>query len=637
MTKLTRYVFPLGCLLASIAFTYYYFLYTNEYPPGSYQKIANYEADKVFQTRLLITSIANFLEPTLPLLKSSFQWVVPYPIDYEVVLQLINVFFLGTLLFLIRPLAQVLGFEIPLLSSFLILVPLAWNYIFVNGFIDGAGLYYPYDIPSLTFFTVGIILFLQKKWIWFYPVFILACLNRESACFITLGGFILTFQIGESKFVDILKSNRRMISQVIAQAGIWLALRLILSYAFRNNPGEFFEQPHSMFDFIAKIGSGEAHWAMNNPRWFLTLFAGVWVVPFLYWKILNSSAKRFLLLGLIYLVVLIFRSNMMETRVFNELNVIVTVCALCAFSPKLTSETPSSPKWLIIQRDYGQLGNRLHTHANALAWCLENKVNLINLSFKKYSQLFALDKSHTVETFIARKSKLAHLLHFERVWQVLDKMTRSDKWLNRLTKIKVREKDDCDAFSESELDNSFNSENKTDAMLVRAWDLRFPNSLKKHQAKVRKILSPNEKAKLSADKTISLLREKYDCVVGVHARRGDYKEYLGGIHFHSWDSYRNWIIQTKNLMEGTGKKRVGFLLCSDDDATPSFFADLPVHFMGEKSVMTDLHALSLCDYNVGPPSSFGTWLSWYGKVPRHILQKGLPIQSASQFVICSHC
>jgi hypothetical protein len=132
-----------------------------------------------------------------------------------------------------------------------------------------------------------------------------------------------------------------MISQVIAQAGIWLALRLILSYAFRSNPGEFFEQPHSMFDFIAKIGSGEAHWAMNNPRWFLTLFAGIWIVPLLYWKNLNQSAKRLLGLGLIYLLALVFRSNMMETRVYNELNVIVTVCALCAFSPKLSSSNPS--------------------------------------------------------------------------------------------------------------------------------------------------------------------------------------------------------------------------------------------------------------------------------------------------------
>ena len=294
-------------------------------------------------------------------------------------------------------------------------------------------------------------------------------------------------------------------------------------------------------------------------------------------------------------------------------------------------------KWLIIQKDYGQLGNRLHTHANALAWCIENKVNLVNLSFKKYSQFFASDNSHTVETLITQKSKLASLLRVERLWKVLEKITRSDKWLNRLTKITVREKDDFEFLSETELNESFHSETKAKAMLVRAWDLRFPDSLTKHQEKIRKILAPNEKAKSSADETISLLREKFDCIVGVHARRGDYKEHLGGVHFHSWDSYRDWIMQTKQLMEGTGKKRVGFLLCSDGKPHPSEFNNYPVSFGSEKSVMSDLHSLSLCDYNIGPPSSFGTWLSWYGKVPRLVLQEGLQIQSASQFVICSQC
>ena len=339
MTKSLSYTFPLGCVLASTLFSYYYFLYTNEYPPGSYQKIATYEADKVFQTRFLITAIANFFEPTIPLLKISFQWIVPYPINYEVILQVITVFFLGMLLCLMRPLAKVLGYEIPLLSSFLILMPLAWNYIFINGFIDGAGLYYPYDIPSLTFFAAGIILFLQRKWLWFYPVFFLACLNRESACFITVGGFLLTCQIGESKIFDFIKSNRKIVTHVITQACIWLVLRVILSYIFRDNPGEFFEQPHSIFDFIAKIGSGESHWAMNNPRWFLTLFAGVWIVPLLLWQNLNGPLKRLLLLGIIYLLILFFRSNMMETRVYNELNVMVSICAICAFFASRQSKT----------------------------------------------------------------------------------------------------------------------------------------------------------------------------------------------------------------------------------------------------------------------------------------------------------
>jgi hypothetical protein len=305
------------------------------------------------------------------------------------------------------------------------------------------------------------------------------------------------------------------------------------------------------------------------------------------------------------------------------------------FQSQVVFIQPIMTKWLVIQRDYGQLGNRLHTHANALAWCIENNVNLINLSFKKYSPWFSFREGRSVEIFISRKSKLANLLRYERLWKFLERICRSDKWLNRLTKIVIKEKKDGEFLSEPELNITFKSEAK--ALLVRAWDLRCPDSLKRQQERVREILIPNDRAKDSANETISQLRERFDCIVGVHARRGDYKEYLDGIHFHGWDSYRNWIIQTKELMEESGKKRVGFLLCSDDNPHHSKFHDLHVSFEKEKSVITDLHSLSLCDYNIGPPSSFGTWLSWYGKVPRLQVEKGLKIQSMDQFIICSQC
>ena len=292
-------------------------------------------------------------------------------------------------------------------------------------------------------------------------------------------------------------------------------------------------------------------------------------------------------------------------------------------------------RWLFIQKEYGQLGNRLHTHANALAWCIENNVNLVNLSFKKYSLFFASSKTQTVETFIAGKSNLANFLRFERPWTVFEKFTRSDKWLNRLTNIAVKEKDDSEFLSETELSNSFESEAK--ALLIRAWDLRCPHSLEMQQERVREILTPNDSAKDSANKTMVPLREKFDCVVGIHARRGDYEKYLGGIHFHSWDAYRDWILQTKNLLEIKGKGRVGFLLCSDEKPDYSTFGDLPVSFGDSKSVASDLCSLSLCDYNIGPPSSFGTWLSWHGQVPRLQIGSGTIIKSIDQFSICSEC
>ena len=295
-------------------------------------------------------------------------------------------------------------------------------------------------------------------------------------------------------------------------------------------------------------------------------------------------------------------------------------------------------RWMVLQRDYGQLGNRLHTHANAMAWCLENKLNLINLSFIQYAEGFCSWHGEPIHSLTLNKNIFSFLLRISNQRNLFDRFCRSDKWLKRACKIfKVYKTDDHQTIGEEELHELFEDGPQKRFTLVRAWDLSCPNLITKHQTEIRRIFTPKAEFTKHAESKIAKLRKKYDCVVGVHARRCDYKEYLGGIHFHSWDSYRNWISQTKDLMEENGCKNVGFLLCSDDNATPSVFADLPVHFMGKKSVMTDLHALSLCDYNIGPPSSFGTWLSWYGKVPRLHLEKGLKILSLDQFSVCSEC
>lgn len=295
-------------------------------------------------------------------------------------------------------------------------------------------------------------------------------------------------------------------------------------------------------------------------------------------------------------------------------------------------------RWMVLQRDYGQLGNRLHTHANAMAWCLENKLNLINLSFIEYNDCFSLWHGKPIHSLTLNKSIFSFFLRISNQRNLLDRICRSDKWLNRACKIfKVHKKEDDHTIGEKELHELFEDEPQKRFTLVRAWDLSCPDLVTKHQTEIRKIFTPKHEFTENAQLEVAKIRQQYDCVVGVHARRGDYKEYLGGIHFHSWDSYRNWMIQTKDLLEEDGQKNIGFLLCSDDDTSSAVFENLPVHFMQKKTVMSDLHALSLCDYNIGPPSSFGTWLSWYGKVPRLHLEKGLKILSLDQFSICSEC
>jgi hypothetical protein len=114
----------------------------------------------------------------------------------------------------------------------------------------------------------------------------------------------------------------------VTQAILWIFIRSLLSWIYQGNPGVFFEEPHSMQNFLAGIWNGNSHWAMENAAWFLTLFAGIWLFPLILFNNLSTNGKRLIIVGVIYLISLYFRSNMMETRVYNELNVIISICAI---------------------------------------------------------------------------------------------------------------------------------------------------------------------------------------------------------------------------------------------------------------------------------------------------------------------
>jgi len=312
-------------------------LYTHEYPPGSAQNIAKGLADKVFQTRILIPFLGDFLKPCIPILSFLFSWLVPYPITFDVLLQAINIVFLIILIVSTPILLKKIECEVSHWSAFLLFIPLSWNYIAINGLIDGAGLFYCYDIPSLAFYVIGLIFFIKRSWAWFYFIFILANLNRESACFISLTGFILQLELSNNSKL-FLRLNKNLITHVIAQAILWIILRTLLSWIYRENPGLFFEQPHSMIDFLSGILNSNSHWAMENASWFLTLFAGIWLIPVIGFKKLSSYGKKLILIGIIYLISLYFRSNMMETRVYNELNVIISICAIICLTNFIKSK-----------------------------------------------------------------------------------------------------------------------------------------------------------------------------------------------------------------------------------------------------------------------------------------------------------
>ena len=158
-------------------------------------------------------------------------------------------------------------------------------------------------------------------------------------------------------------------------------------------------------------------------------------------------------------------------------------------------------------------------------------------------------------------------------------------------------------------------------IVINAWDIRCPNSIKSAGHFIRKFLRPASNYIKPASDFIIGLRRNYDCLIGIHARRGDYKNYLDGRYYYSWEKYKTWILELKKVLEDLGFSKIGFVLCSDEKPPVNLLHEKNIHYAKSKHYMEDLHSLTLLNYNMGPPSSFGTWVSWYGAVPRLVLKK----------------
>jgi len=105
--------------------------------------------------------------------------------------------------------------------------------------------------------------------------------------------------------------------------------------------------------------------------------------------------------------------------------------------------------------------------------------------------------------------------------------------------------------------------------------------------------------------------------VGVHIRRGDYREWCNGRYYYSDDVYIR-IMQDLALEANRKGKDIRFLVCSNErfDAKQVKLQTLQIP---DSDGITDLYALSLCDFIVAPPSSYSQWASFYGSVPLNVV------------------
>jgi hypothetical protein len=328
------------CLLAgwvSIHFAHTYMVSLGEHVsgPASFAQLTEFKAAKPFQNRVLPCLLAKVLEPPLSSAKDAFPGL-PLGTGLDLAyLALIGLSVFG-LLFVFKELLLHFGvgwLAIPL--SFTILYPTWVNHYWLNI------LRYPSDVPSLFFFALGLLLLLRRKWISYYVVFVLATINRETSCFLTVAMLCLF----------LTRDNlREMFYHWAAQFLIWMSLKAGLSLVFMNNPGTVIEW-HNMFSnfkLFRDLWSGESYdWYIKlggNANWIFFAMGGLWaLVPFL-WNRLPQELRRLFWVIPPYALGYFLVTFLWEVRAWNEVVVLITLFVTVGLSEKFISLNNTSKR-----------------------------------------------------------------------------------------------------------------------------------------------------------------------------------------------------------------------------------------------------------------------------------------------------
>ena len=164
--------------------------------------------------------------------------------------------------------------------------------------------------------------------------------------------------------------------------------------------------------------------------------------------------------------------------------------------------------------------------------------------------------------------------------------------------------------------------------LRTGWQYRAWDALPDFLPGARAFFHPVPSLEAAARKAVGRARRDADILVGVHLRRTDFREHLGGGFFFSTAFYAERMREIAASVPG---RRVAFLVCSDEPRFPGEFPDLPVS-LANLPPAGDLAALSFCDYVVGPAiSSFSGWAALIGNKPFLGLTAKGPAASLSAF------
>ncbi len=301
---------PLFILVAAFAGVFARFHQTlNEvHPPAALERLCAYTAETPYQNRVLVPTIVRAIDSSGIGAKFGLsQFEIARWIEACCVLALF--YALRSLL------AQFLANRwAPSFWAGVGLYTLPFLYVFPRA----SPYWYPWDIPAILFTSLGVLWIRQQRWAWYYWIFPLATLNRETTSFLILI-FALT-QFGQMKWSAYAQ-------HIVVQVVIWLCIKWLLGLTFARNPGVGEYYADSLKENWAAVHQPSTWWTMSM------VFGFLWLPLVVFSHYLRERfVRRALLVVPLFFAVSFALARFDELRIYGEMVPLVVLGLGCGTS-----------------------------------------------------------------------------------------------------------------------------------------------------------------------------------------------------------------------------------------------------------------------------------------------------------------
>lgn len=259
----------------------------------------------------------------------------------------------------------------------------------------------------------------------------------------------------------------------------------------------------------------------------------------------------------------------------------------------------------IVKSNGGQLCNRIWSYLFLIAHSIHFKEHIFMVDFDEYMPFFQNLTVFPKVHFVKSKRMKAGFTIATKCWKFLGNSVE------------------------------FDLQKRLFFISVNGWEYRSEiQYLERYKKDLLLLFSPNDSVIKKCQSYLSPIKEKH-LLVGVHIRHKDYKSFFDGAYYFENNVYKQLMEKVQQIFSDQQSKEICFLLCSDEKLNPDDFSTLNCIQIPDGIGIDDLYGLSLCDYIIGPPSTFSMWASFYGHVPLKIIDKPTIDLSIDQFKVIS--